>query len=32
VLDSPVALSEFQERVNRRWSYLLRLEEITNIN
>lgn len=30
VLDSAEASREFQERVDNRWNYLLRLEEITN--
>ena len=30
ILDSPESLREFQERIDRRWNYLLRLEEITN--
>ncbi len=30
VLDLPEATREFQERIDNRWNYLLRLEEITN--
>lgn len=29
ILDSPEALREFQKRIDKRWNYLLRLEEIT---
>lgn len=32
IISSPEALHEFQERIDKRWNHLLRLQEITNMD